>query len=36
LTSLGYDHAQGYHLAKPMIVADFVNWYDERGNLNRT
>ena len=30
LTSLGCDHAQGYHFAKPMIVADFLNWHDDR------
>ena len=35
LTSLGCDHAQGFHLARPMTNADFLNWYDDRPAAGR-
>ena len=30
LTMLGCDHAQGFHLAKPMTNTDFLEWYDQQ------
>ena len=35
LTSLGCDHAQGFHIAKPMMNGDFLRWHEERGAMNQ-
>jgi EAL domain-containing protein (putative c-di-GMP-specific phosphodiesterase class I) len=34
LTSLDCDHAQGFHFARPMPSAEFVEWYRERQQPN--
>jgi diguanylate cyclase (GGDEF)-like protein/PAS domain S-box-containing protein len=34
LTSLDCDHAQGFHLARPMPSAVFLGWHGERENRN--
>ena len=35
LTDLGCDHAQGFHIARPMMNDDFLSWHEQRGAMNQ-